>query len=207
MVSEEKPDQGSFMQRNLIAVLAFTMIAFVPLQWIFGNATELYPDRSDVVVTGALCFGIVTAFAFSLLIAIIKPASRSSTTVTAVSFFFVGLIFGTLTGMLLVDEAFQLIDFSGPHVTRRVEYFAIARAYKTHGKGACDHIQLHDYFGDFCINRREYKAIFSDSEDTPSNGYCLRADTERNGTAIRIMHSSSWAFRPGAVVRCPGLSQ
>ena len=109
--------------------------------------------------------------------------------------------------MTFVGEAFQLIDFSGPNVGRKVEDFAIARAYKTHGKNGCSHIQLRDYFGDFCINRDEYKTIFADSEDTPSSGYCLRADTERNGTAIRIMHSSSWSFRPGAVVRCTRPSQ
>lgn len=180
------------------------MIATLPLLWLLGNYTQLNPDRSDVVMTITLFLGVATAVAFSLMIAIVKPESRSSTTVTAIAFFFVGLIMGTLMGMTLVGELFQLIDFSGPHVTRRVEDFAIARAYKTHGKNGCSHIQLRDYFGDFCINSREYKTIFADSEDTPSIGYCLRADTERNGTAIRIMHSSSWAFRPGAVVRCSG---
>lgn len=202
MLIEAKPDRGSFMKRNLIVVLFFVMIANIPLHWIFGNTTELNPDRSDVIMTSAFCLGGVTAVAVSLLIVIVKPVSRSSTTVTAIAFFFVGLVMGTLMGMTLVGEAFQLIDFSGPHVARRVEGFAIARAYKTHGKSACDHIQLRDYFGDFCINSQDYKTIFADSEDTSSRGFCLRADTERNGTAIRIMHSSSRAFRPGAVVRC-----
>jgi hypothetical protein len=195
------------MQRNLIIVLVFAMIAVIPLLWIFGNTTELSPDRSDVVMTSALCLGVATGAGFSVLIAIVEPASRSSTTVTAIAFFFVGLIMGTLMGMTLVGEAFQLIDFSGPNLRRGVEEFAIARAYRTHGKNACSNIQLRDYFGDFCINPPEYKAVFGDIDDTPSSGYCLRADTERNGTAIRIMHSSSWAFRPGAVVRCPDPSK
>jgi ribosomal protein S19 len=203
---EVSPDRDSFVHRNLVVVLLFAMIAVIPLLWIFGNTTELNPDRSGPVMTSALCLGLACAIGFSLLIAIVKPASRSSTTVTAIAFFFVGLVMGTLVGMTLVGEAFQLIDFSGPHVGRKVEDFAIARAYKTHGKNACSHIQLRDYFGDFCINPEEYKAIFADSEDMQSSGYCLRADTERNGTAIRIMHSSSSAFRPGAVVRCTGLS-
>jgi len=207
VVSKHEAVRGSFIQRSLIIVLVFAMIAVVPLMWIFGNTTELNPDHSNVVMTSALCLGVATGIGFSLLIAIVRPASRSSTTVTAVAFFFVGLIMGTLLGMTLVGEAFQLIDFSGPHLGRRVEDFAIARAYKTHGKNACGHIQLRDYFGDFCINPREYKVAFADVEDTTSSGYCLRADTERNGTAIRIMHSSSRAFRPGAVVRCPGPSR
>lgn len=202
MPSEVEPDQGSFIQRNLIIVLVFALIAAIPLLWIFGNTTELLPDRSDVVMTSALCLGVATGAGFSVLIGIIKPASRSSTTITAIAFFFVGLIMGTLIGMTLMDEAFQLIDFSGPDLRRGVEEFAIARAYRTHGKNACSHIQLRDYFGDFCINPREYKGVFGDIDDTPSSGYCLHADTERNDTAIRIMHSSSWAFRPGAVVRC-----
>lgn len=207
MPSEVGPDQGGFMQRNLIIVLVFAPIAVIPLLWIFGNTTELSPDRSDVVMTSALCLGLATGVGFSVLIAIVKPASRSSTTVTAIAFFFVGLIMGTLMGMTLVGEAFQLIDFSGPHLRRGVEEFAIARAYRTHGKNGCSHIQLRDYFGDFCINPREYKVVFGDVDDTPSSGYCLRVNAERNGTAIRIMHSSSWAFRPGAVVSCPGPSK
>ncbi len=207
MVSKQESVSGSFIQRNLVIALVLAMIAVIPTLWIFGNATELNPDHSDVVMTSALFIGVATGVGFSVLIAIIKPASRSSTTVTAVAFFFVGLVMGTLLGMTLVGEAFQFIDFSGPHLGRRVEDFAVARAYKTHGKNACDHIQLRDYFGDFCINPREYEVIFADVEDTPSSGYCLRADTERNGTAIRIMHSSSKTFGPGAVVHCPSPSR
>lgn len=204
MPSRVEIDRGSFIQRNLIIVLVFALIAVIPLLWISGNTTELYPDRSDVVVTSALCLGVAIGVGFSVLIAIVKPVSRSSTTVTAIAFFFVGLIMGTLMGMTLVGEAFELIDFSGPNLRRGVEDFAIARAYRTHGKNGCSHVQLRDYFGDFCINPQEYKVVFGDIDDARSSGYCLRADAERNGTAIRIMHSSSWAFRPGAVVRCPG---
>ncbi|RUN75061.1 hypothetical protein EJC47_18210 [Sphingomonas sp. TF3] len=206
MPSEAQPDRGNFLQRNLIIVLVFVLIAVIPLLWIFGNTTELTPDRSDIVMTSALCLGVATGAGFSVLIAIVKPASRYSTTVTAIAFFFVGLIMGTLMGMTLVGEAFQFIDFSGPNLRHGVEEFAIRRAYRTHGKGACSHIQLRDYFGDFCIDPREYKVVFGDTDDTRSSGYCLRAYTEQNDTAIRIMHSSSWAFRPGAIVRCPGPS-
>lgn len=104
--------------------------------------------------------------------------------------------------MALIAKGYQIAEFSGPQVTRKMEDFAIARAYKTYGKGGCHHIQLRDYFGDFCINRKEYRTVFADAEDTQSSGYCLRAETERNGSAIRIMHSSNWPFRKGAVVRC-----
>ncbi len=207
MVSGAKSESGSFLQRNLVVVLIVVMFTGVPLHWVSGTTTQLYPDHSDAVVKGAIGFGIVTGLAFSLLIAIVKPVSRSSNRVTAIAFFFCGLIAGILAGMTLVEQAFQLIDFSGPQVVRKVEDFAIARAYRTHGKSACSHIQLRDYFGDFCIDPGEYKTVFADSENTASDGNCLRVDTERNGAAIRIMHSSGWAFRPGAVVRCPNPTQ
>lgn len=178
-MADDKAKRGSFLQRYLLVLLLCTMIASIPLQWIIGRTTELSPNRSDAVMASAFATGIVTGFVFALLVAFVKPASRSSTTVTAIGFFFCGAISGTLLGMALVDAAFQAIDFSGPNVTRKVEDLAIARAYKTHGKGSCDHVQLRDYFGDFCINRREYKALFGDTEDTQSRviayGWTLNA--------------------------------
>lgn len=206
-MGDNEANRRSFLQRNLLIIILVMMLASIPLQSFLGRTTDLLPDRSDAVMMSAFVTGIVTGVAFALLVAFVKPASRSSTTVTATGFFFCGAMLGTSLGMALADAAFQAIDFSGRNVTRKLEDLAIARAYRTHGKGGCDHIQLRDYFGDFCINRREYKAIFGDREDTQPEGYCLRVDTERNGSAIRVMHSSTWAFRPGAVVRCANVSR
>jgi hypothetical protein len=195
-------DKGGFIKRNLIILIFCAMLLSMPLMWILDGSTQLSPDHSDHVFVGAFVFGIVVAIIFSTIIAVVNPPSRYSLLLTTIILFFCIIFFGTLVGMAFISKGYQIADFSGPQVTRKIEDFAIERAYKTYGKGGCYHIQLRDYFGDFCINKREYRTVFSDAEDTQSSGYCLRADTERNGSAIRIMHSSSWPFRKGAVVRC-----
>jgi hypothetical protein len=195
-------NKAGFIKRNITMMLFGVMISAMPLLWILDGSTQLSPNRSDHVVVGAFVFGIIVAIIFSTIIIAVNPLSRYSLLWTTIVLFICSLFIGTLIGMALISKAYQIADFSGPNVTRKIEDFPIARAYKTYGKGGCYHVQLRDYFGDFCINRHEYIKVFSDAEDMPSTGHCLRADTERNGNAIQIMHSSSRPFRKGAVVRC-----
>lgn len=195
-------DKGGFIRRNLIILIFCAMLSSMPLMWLLDGSTQLSPDHSDHIFVGAFVFGIVVAIILSTIIVVVNPPSRYSLLWTTIILFFCVIFFGTLVGMSLISKWYQIAEFSGPQVTRKIEDFAIARAYKTYGKGGCNHIQLRDYFGDFCINRQEYRTVFADAEDTQPSGYCLRAETERNGSAIRIMHSSSWPFRKGAVVRC-----
>jgi len=191
-----------FWRRHLfiipIACLFFTLFLIL----FFDNTTMVWPDHSVAIAKSGFATGIVLALVLGGAGFIVKPQSRYSWPVTMVGLAFCGLIAGTLTGMAMADHLFQLIDFSGPNVVRSTENFPIVRAYKTHGKGACDRVQIPGEDVSFCINRREYKEKFLDAEDVRTRGYCLRADTERNGEAVRILHSSSRAFRRGAVMAC-----
>ena len=85
---------------------------------------------------------------------------------------------------------------------RRQELFPIKGFYQTYGRQECYHVQLRDYDRNFCIGGTDYKAMFNGQIRELTHGLCLHVDSERNGTAIRIMHSTKVAFGAGAVIRC-----
>lgn len=201
MSNKLRSEQKSFLRRNLLAILGILTIIPIPLQWYFGNTHVIYPNNSIIIASTGIFCGIIFAAIFSYLINAINPVILYSKTITIIIFSFCGFISGALTGMALADAALQHKYFSGPNLVRQIEEFAIKRAYETSGKRPCSHVQLRDYFGDFCIDPEEFRTYFAKDRDIRSETYCLRIETERNGTAVRVLGADK-VLRPGAVVRC-----
>lgn len=191
-----------YLRRHLLTLIIITLALFLPLQFLFRTTTELAPVRNADVQAASRYLGCLAAVAAALLAVATRQNEGGSRALTIFVFGALGGVLGFVSGLVIGPTIYQTYDFSGPGLIRRPKQFPIVAFYQTHGRGQCNHVVLRDYGGNFCIGTTDYKKTFGRKESGRVDGLCLLADTEENGAAVRIMHSSELPFRPGAVVKC-----
>jgi hypothetical protein len=161
-----------------------------------SNASDETPGHAGFILLAGLVAG-VAATVVSLAVAVRTLGAKAV---------ILSLAMGVSTGLLafsVADWATQLAEFPPGKTVEYTQYFPIDRAYVSHGKGTRYHIQTSEPFDDFTLSEDDYGALFGHSEEVQPRDLCLRAQVQRNGSAMRIMLPGDRTIPSGGVVRCP----
>lgn len=179
-------------------ILSYVFLAVVGVFVLHftDNSSDMTPGHAGFILAAALVSAVAAT-----IVALVATVGRLGPKAVIGS-----LVIGFLTGALVfavADQGVQLAEFPAGKTVQYTQYFPIERAYVSHGKGARYHVQLSHPFGDFTLSSDDYSALFGDSEDVRPSGLCLRAQVQRNGSAMRIMYPGGRPIPSGGVTRCP----
>ena len=193
-------------------VALFVMLGGMFLLMWFDTSTELTPDHDE---TTTLLFGAAVPFA----LAGIPVAWRSQPKAVARAMACIGLplagaIGFVLAGMGVSKVVWNVIDFPGGHTK---DYpgvlLQVSRAYRTHGKGAHDAIQIMPIFADINVKSVDYDFMLvhrrpddhgHDSDEIASKGwFCASVTLQQAGSSVRVLHAGSWSLPEGSLQLCP----
>ena len=192
----------AYLRDHLVIWFIVIIVLLLPIIIFGNNTTDLNPSHSSEIdkisLTVATTMGLFTL----ILMIWIKPKVRGSLFTATIALPFVLFALSLMASSTIADTVYEQLDFSGPYTVRGFNDFALRRVYLTSGKRTCYRAELTDFLASFCLSRSDFDRAKMDFLNGRNGRYCLHVEDEENGSAIRIMHSTSHTLAPGALIRC-----
>lgn len=188
----------------VVGALVISLLGILAFSWTDAS-TDLTPGHDAAVLGIGLVAAVVTSIVVLALVLWLKPPLRSNRFVAATTVVLgCGIVVGLLT-LNAADRLVQAFEFRG-NLIRYEREFPVSRAYVSDGRGVSYHIQITEPFCDFTLSAGDYRSTFGNSEEVHPVGYCLLAQVEQRGDAMRIMYPSARPIPTGRVRPCSAVA-